>query len=235
LVGQQGGRHLGDRPLFPSNAGDSTAADALLAFLRQHYAVHPAPARVLVSPLPAGEDLDEALATLAEQAGRPVPLVEARSLNQKAWVEMARQNAELAILARNQASAQQETRLEALRDVLQMNEPLVRIECFDISHTQGESAVASCVVYEGNAMQRRDYRRFNIRDITPGDDYAAMRQAVLRRYDSVAGGEGKAPDLILIDGGKGQVAAAWAALADLGLTHLNMLGVAKGEARKPGH
>ena len=230
----RGGRHLGDRPLFPSNAGDSTAADALLAFLRQHYAVHPAPARVLVSPLPAGEDLDEALATLAEQAGRPVPLVEARSLNQKAWVEMARQNAELAILARNQASAQQEARLEALRDVLQMNEPLLRIECFDISHTQGESAVASCVVYEGNAMQRRDYRRFNIRDITPGDDYAAMRQAVLRRYDSVAGGEGKAPDLILIDGGKGQVAAAWAALADLGLTHLNMLGVAKGEARKPG-
>lgn len=146
---------------------------------------------------------------------------------------MARQNAELAILARNQASAQQEARLEALRDVLQMNEPLVRIECFDISHTQGESAVASLRgAAEGNAMQRRDYRRFNIRDITPGDDYAAMRQAVLRRYDSVAGGEGKAPDLILIDGGKGQV-AAWAALVDLGLTHLNMLGVAGRRARKP--
>ncbi len=230
----RGGRHLGDRPLFPSNVGDSTAGDALTAFLRQHYAVHPAPARVLVSPLPAGDDLEEALATLAEQAGRPVPLIEARSLNQKAWVDMARQNAELAILARNQASAQQEARLTALQEALQSSEPLARIECFDISHTQGESAVASCVVYDGNQMCRRDYRRFNIRDITPGDDYAAMRQAVLRRYDSVAGGEGKAPDLILIDGGKGQVAAAWAALADLGLTHLNMLGVAKGEARKPG-
>jgi excinuclease ABC subunit C len=230
----RGGRHLGDRPLFPSNAGDSTAADALTAFLRQHYELHPAPGRLLVSPLPESEEVEETAASLAELAGRPVPIAEARTLTQKAWVEMALQNARLAILARNQASAQQEQRLAALQEVLQLAEPIARIECFDISHTMGESAVASCVVYDGNKMSKRDYRRFNIRDITPGDDYAAMRQAVTRRYDGVASGEGRAPDLILIDGGKGQVASAWAALAELGLTHLNMIGVAKGEERKPG-
>lgn len=228
------GRHLGDRPLFPSNAADSTPLDALLAFLRQHYAVHPAPARILVMPLPPAEELEEMLTALAEQAARPVAVQAARHLGQKAWVDMARQNAELAILARNQASAQQEMRLAALQEALALSEPLARIECFDISHTQGESAVASCVVYDTNKMLKADYRRFNMRDITPGDDYAAMRQAVQRRYDGLASGEGKAPDLILIDGGKGQVAAASAALADLGLSHLPLLGVAKGEGRKAG-
>ncbi|PKO88509.1 MAG: excinuclease ABC subunit C [Betaproteobacteria bacterium HGW-Betaproteobacteria-12] len=234
----RGGRHLGDRPFFPSNAGESTASDATAAFLRQHYAVHPAPARLLVSPLPNEEEEADSAATLAELAGRPVPIQEARSLTQKAWVEMAVQNARLAILARNQATAQQEQRLAALQEALQLAEPINRIECFDISHTMGEKAVASCVVYDGNKMKKSDYRRFNIRDITPGDDYAAMRQAVTRRYDGIAhgaeAGEGVAPDLILIDGGKGQVASAWAALADLGLTHLAMVGVAKGEERKPG-
>jgi excinuclease ABC subunit C len=234
----RGGRHLGDRPLFPSNAGDSTASDALTAFLRQHYERHPAPSRLLVLPLPDNEDIEETAASLAELAGRPLPILEARTLTQKAWVDMALQNARLAILARNQTTAQQEQRLAALQEVLQLSEAITRIECFDISHTMGESAVASCVVYDGNQMNKRDYRRFNIRDITPGDDYAAMRQAVTRRYDGIAqgveAGEGRAPDLILIDGGKGQVASAWAALADLGLTHLNMIGVAKGEERKPG-
>ena len=230
----RGGRHLGDRPFFPSNAGDSSAADAVAAFLRQHYAAHPAPARVFVSPLPNEEEEGGSAAVLGELAGRPVPVQEARSLSQKAWIEMALQNARLAILARNQATAQQEQRLAALQEALQLAEPVARIECFDISHTMGEKAVASCVVYDGNKMKKSDYRRFNIRDITPGDDYAAMRQAVTRRYDGIANGEGTAPDLILIDGGKGQVASAWAALADLGLTHLNMIGVAKGEERKPG-
>lgn len=234
----RGGRHLGDRPLFPSNAGESTAADATAAFIRQHYAVHPAPARLLVSPLPNEEEEADGAAPLAAElaalAGRPVPIQEGRTLAQKAWVGMAVQNARLAILARNQATAQQEQRLAALQEALQLAEPIARIECFDISHTMGEKAVASCVVYDGNRMKKSDYRRFNIRDVTPGDDYAAMRQAVTRRYDGVANGEGVAPDLILIDGGKGQVASAWAALADLGLSHLNLIGVAKGEERKPG-
>ena len=230
----RGGRHLGDRPFFPTNAGDSDSAEACAAFIRQHYAVHPAPTRILAHPLPAEDEQGEAEATLAELAGRPVPMQEARGLTHKAWINMALQNARLAVLARNQATAQQEQRLAALQDALQLAEPILRIECFDISHTMGEATVASCVVYEGNRMKKSDYRRFNIRDIQPGDDYAAMRQAVTRRYDSLATGEGTAPDLILIDGGKGQVASAFAALADLGLTQLPMIGVAKGEERKPG-
>ena len=230
----RGGRHLGDRPLFPTNAADSNPADACAAFIRQHYAAHPAPARILSYPLPSEEEADETEATLAELAGRPVPVQEGRGATHKAWIEMAMQNARLAILARNQATAQQEQRLAALQEALQLPEPISRIECFDISHTMGEATVASCVVYEGNRMKKSDYRRFNIRDIQAGDDYAAMRQAVSRRYDSIAGGEGTAPDLILIDGGKGQVSSAFSALADLGLTHLPMIGVAKGEERKPG-
>ncbi len=230
----RGGRHLGDRPFFPSNAGESSPAEALAAFVRQHYASQPAPARLLVSPGPADDESDETSAALAELAGRAVPLGEARTLTQKAWVEMALQNARLAILARSQAAAQQEQRLAALQEALGLGDAIARIECFDISHTMGEATVASCVVYDDNKMKKSDYRRFNIKDIQPGDDYAAMRQAVSRRYAGLANGEGRAPDLILIDGGKGQVASAWAVLADLGLTHLAMLGVAKGEERKPG-
>lgn len=230
----RGGRHLGDRPLFPSNIGESTPADAVAAFIEQHYATHPAPARLLVCPLPTEEEGSDSQSILAELAGRLVPIQIARTITQKAWVEMAMQNARLAILARNQATAQQEQRLAALQEALQMAEPITRIECFDISHTMGEAAVASCVVYHGNGMKKSDYRRFNMRDIQPGDDYAAMRQAVTRRYDRIAAGEGVAPDLILIDGGKGQVSSAYSALADLGLAHLPMLGVAKGEERKPG-
>lgn len=230
----RGGRHLGDRPFFPINAGESEPADACAAFIRQHYAIHPAPARLLAHPLPAEDELGESEAVLAELAGRPVPVMQARSLSHKAWVEMALQNARLAILAHSQATAQQEKRLAALQEALQLTEPIVRIECFDISHTMGEATVASCVVYQENRMKNSDYRRFNIRDIQPGDDYAAMRQAVSRRYDGIAAGEGAAPDLILIDGGKGQVASAFAALADLGLADLPMIGVAKGEGRKPG-
>ena len=230
----RGGRHLGDRPLFPSNAGESSAADAVAAFIHQHYAAHPAPARLLVLPFPTEEEKGEVETSLAQLAGRHVPILAAYSVVNKAWVDMAIQNAQLAILARNQASAQQEQRLAALQEALQMPEAVSRIECFDISHTQGEATVASCVVYQGNGMKKADYRRFNILDIQPGDDYAAMRQAVTRRYDRIATGEGVAPDLILIDGGKGQVSSAYSALADLGLAHLPMLGVAKGVGRKAG-
>lgn len=228
----RGGRHLGDRPQFPLHGNDSSPEEAVAAFIAQHYALHPAPARLLVSPLP--DEMEETATGLEAAAGRPVPIVEARATMHKVWVDMALQNARLAITARNQASAQQEQRLEALREALGLTESLDRIECFDISHTQGESPVASCVVYQGNGMKKSDYRRFNIRDIEPGDDYAAIRQAVSRRYDKLAEGEGIAPDLILIDGGKGQVAMAAAALEELGLAHLPMVGVSKGEGRKVG-
>jgi excinuclease ABC subunit C len=227
------GRHLGDRCHFPVNAFDSTPEEALAAFLLQHYGQHPAPEKVLVDPLPSQED-DEVETSLQAMLERPLPLLAPRSQTQRAWVEMARQNASLAIQARNQASEIQGERLLALQTALGLAELPRRIECFDISHTQGEATVASCVVYQDDGMRRSDYRRYNIKDVPAGDDYAAMRQAVSRRYDKLAEGEGAAPDLILIDGGKGQVGVAYAAMTELGLAQIPMLGVAKGEARKPG-
>ncbi|MDR0576147.1 MAG: excinuclease ABC subunit UvrC [Candidatus Accumulibacter sp.] len=230
----RGGRHLGDKPLFPGNAGDSAAEEILAAFLFQHYSAHPIPARIFVNrALPDGE----AAALLAELAGRPVPVAEPRLTLHKVWIEMAEQNGRLAIAARRNQIARQETRLEALRETIGLETDEgqeTRIECFDVSHTQGESTVASCVVYQGNGMRKSEYRRFNVKDVRAGDDYAAMRQAVLRRYEKVGGGESPAPSLILIDGGKGQVGAAASALEELGLAYLPMLGVAKGEGRKPG-
>ena len=122
----------------------------------------------------------------------------------------------------------------ALRQALGLPESAQRIECFDVSHTQGEATVASCVVYDRMDMQRSEYRRFNIEGVQPGDDYAAMRQALTRRYGKVAGGEGVAPDLLLIDGGKGQLGVAREALAETGLADIMLVGVAKGPERRPG-
>lgn len=231
----RGGRHLGDHPLFPVNAGDSSPPEAIAAFLGQHYGAHPAPAKVVADPMPAEEGEEKLASLLAELTGRPLPVQAPRTQTQRAWVKMAVQNARLAIISRQQASILQEQRLAALQEVLALAEPASRIECFDISHTQGEAAVASCVVYQGDGMRKSDYRRFNIRDIRPGDDYAAMHQAVSRRYEGLAKGEeGRTPQIVLIDGGKGQVGAAHSALADLGLSDLLVLGVSKGEERKPG-
>ena len=233
----RGGRHLGDKTQFPSNVGDSSPEEVLSAFLSQHYLIHPIPMRIYLNrALPDSETVN----ALAELAGHPVPVLEPRLTLHKVWVEMAEQNARLAIHARRNVLSRQASRLDALFECLGV-EPeeseankQARIECFDISHTQGEATVASCVVYQGDGMRKSDYRRFNIQGIQPGDDYAAIRQVVLRRYEKVSSGESVAPALILIDGGKGQVNAALSALEELGLAHLPMLGVAKGEGRKPG-
>ncbi|HMM54345.1 MAG TPA: excinuclease ABC subunit UvrC [Candidatus Desulfobacillus sp.] len=226
----RGGRHLGDKAHFPQNAQDSSEEEALSAFLEQHYAGHPAPPRVLINLEPqAGSE--QALAGLA---GHAVALQRPRREKERAWLAMAEHNARLALDARAMTSASAAGRLERLRQALGIAEPLHRIECFDISHTLGEATVASCVVCTEGAMKKGEYRRYNIGGITPGDDYAAMRQALERRYEKVAAGEGVRPDLILIDGGKGQVAAARAILAEAGLADIPAVGVAKGEGRKPG-
>jgi excinuclease ABC subunit C len=167
-------------------------------------------------------------------AGHAVALQRPRHEMERAWLAMAERNARLAIEAQLTSKANAEDRLERLREVLGASEPLRRIECFDISHTLGEATVASCVVCVDGAMKKGEYRRYNIAGITPGDDYAAMRQALERRYEKVAAGEGVRPDLILIDGGKGQVGVAREILAELGLADLPAVGVAKGEERKPG-
>lgn len=172
-------------------------------------------------------------ALLTEQSGHKVMINLKPTGERRVWLEMAVENARLALKQMLNRQASQEERLQALQQALNMP-GLARIECFDISHTQGEATVASCVVYDNFAMRNGEYRRFNISGITPGDDYAAMRDALTRRYQKIAEGEGKLPDLILIDGGKGQISTALEVIIELGLNEALLLGVAKGEGRKPG-
>ena len=226
----RGGRHLGDKAHFPQNALGCTAEDGLVAFLEQHYADHPAPPRILLNL----EVPDECQAVIEAVSGSPVVLAPPRSEMEKAWAAMAERNARLALQARAQTKSNAEQKLEQVRQALGIAEPLNRIECFDISHTMGEATVASCVVCADGVMKNGEYRRYNITGITPGDDYAAMRQVLTRRYEKVAAGEGVCPDLILIDGGRGQLGVAREVLAELGLAHLPTAGVAKGEERRPG-
>lgn len=229
----RGGRHLGDRPQFPSAQGGCDAVQALLAFVEQHYRTHPLPGRILVNV--AHDAVRELLGEAAERNERVRSgVVSPRGQTERAWMEMAEGNARTAITARMRDTGRIVHRLEALREALDLSEAPQRIECFDISHTMGEATVASCVVCVDGAMKPSEYRRYNITGITGGDDYAAMRQVLERRYGKVALGEGVCPDLILIDGGKGQLAAAHAILSELGLDAVAMIGVAKGEGRKAG-
>jgi excinuclease ABC subunit C len=219
LVMIRGGRHVGDRSFFPSNAEGAAEEEVITAFLEQHYLEQPAPALVVSSQPVELEGIDVVTPSHGER---------------RVWLEMARKNALLAIAQRVRDRATQESRLVALREALALPEGAQRIECFDISHTMGEATVASCVVYDRQQMQKAEYRRFNIRGIAPGDDYAAMRQVLERRYERVSAEGGKIPDLILIDGGRGQVSVASATLRDLGLHQACIVGVAKGPERKPG-
>jgi len=219
LVMIRGGRHVGDRSFFPANAEGAEAGEVIAAFLEQHYLEQPLPGLVVANAPVDIEGLDVLNPSHGER---------------RIWLDMAHKNAELAIAQRVRDRTTQETRLAALREVLGLPEGANRVECFDISHTMGEATVASCVVYDHQQMQKSEYRRFNIRGITPGDDYAAMRQVLERRYEKVTAEGGKVPDLVLIDGGKGQVGVARGVLADLGLHQVCVVGVAKGPERKPG-
>jgi excinuclease ABC subunit C len=231
LVMIRGGRHIGDRSFFPANAAGASAGEIITAFLEQHYVDHPLPRLVLTSEAVDRETLAEVLAPRAPQGTQ---VLAPQQGERRVWLEMARKNAELALAHRAQERATQEGRLAALRESLGLADSVERIECFDVSHTMGEAAVASCVVYDRHAMQKADYRRFNIRDVAPGDDYAAMRQALRRRYERLALDGGKIPDLILIDGGQGQVNVAREVLAEIGLSDVSIVGIAKGAERKPG-
>jgi len=217
----RGGRHVGDRSFFPHNAHDAVAEEVIGAFLEQHYLEQPAPPLIL-----AAADAD------VEVPGAQV-LTTAHG-ERRMWVDMARKNAQLALEQRTRDRTLHEERIAALRRALDLPESAQRIECFDVSHTMGEAAVAACVVYDRTTLQRSEYRRYNVRDVTPGDDYGAMRQALARRYERVTREGGRVPDLVLVDGGKGQVGAARAALAELGLSDVCIVGVAKGPQRKAG-
>jgi excinuclease ABC subunit C len=231
LVVVRGGQHRGDKSFFPQNARDDDEQSALEAFLEQHYVDRDVPPSIILN---REVDTTALAELLSQQAGATVQFNSNPSGERRVWLRMAEKNAELAIAQRIAAHATQENRLTALQLALGLGDNIQRIECFDISHTMGEATVASCVVYDRASMQSSEYRRYNISGIEPGDDYAAMRQVLDRRYRKIVEGEGRLPDLILIDGGKGQVSAAWQILGELGLSDLPMIGVAKGEERKPG-
>jgi len=230
----RGGRHLGDKSFFPEHAEDLAANEIVQAFIAQHYLNRSVPPLLVLD----AECDDETLSQLlGEQAGHAVKISLAAGGERRQWLEMAQRNALLALQQREAQQGGQKLRLDKLRELLDMPE-LQRIECFDISHTMGEATQASCVVYENLDMRPSQYRRYNITGITPGDDYAAMRQALTRRYQKLAedgnGEERARPDLVLIDGGLGQLHIAMEVMHELGLNELALVGVAKGEERKAG-
>jgi len=231
LMMVRGGRQLGDRSFFPQNAEERDGAEVLAAFIAQHYLERPVPSVLVVG---AEFDTVELEATLGAHAQHGVRIVTRPIGDRRAWLEMAQENALQAARAKLAEHSTQGTRLAALREALGVPESAQRIECFDVSHTMGEAAVAACVVYDRMDMRHGEYRRYNIEGVTPGDDYAALGQALARRYGRIAGGEGAAPDLIFIDGGRGQAAAAKAALAEVGLSDIAIVGIAKGPERRPG-
>ncbi|HEU0290545.1 MAG TPA: excinuclease ABC subunit UvrC [Burkholderiales bacterium] len=231
LVMIRGGRHLGDKNFFPRNADECDPAQVLEAFIQQHYLQHGAPPQIVAGSRLNALPLEQ---LLSERAGRQVKIHTHPSGARKAWLEMAERNAELGAGQALGQLATQESRLAALQEALDLPETARRIECFDVSHTMGEAAVASCAVYDRSALQKSEYRRFNITGIKPGDDYGAMREVLTRRYRKIVAGEGKVPDLVLIDGGKGQLSVAMEVFVDLGMSGVALVAVVKGEGRRPG-
>jgi excinuclease ABC subunit C len=231
LVMIRGGRHVGDRSFFPKNIEDCDTQTVLQAFLEQHYLQQPVPPLIITGVTLEQDGLEE---ILSERAGKKVQISAYAGGDRRVWLKMAQTNAELALRQHLVQKTTQEGRLIALREALDLPESVERIECFDISHTMGEATVASCVVFDKGAMQNSEYRRYNISNITPGDDYAAMRDALTRRYTKIASGEGKLPDLVFIDGGKGQLGVAVEVMQEVGLPDVLLVGIAKGEERTPG-
>jgi excinuclease ABC subunit C len=226
------GLNLGSKSFFPKLPTEADAADILQSFLVQFYTEQPAPDEILLNTvLPEAEVVAQAL---SEFAGRKVKIVGAPRAERAQLVAMAERTAESALITQLAAKATLDARLQALQNLLQLPALPERIECFDISHTMGEATVASCVVFGRTGPLKNEYRKFNITGIEGGDDYAAMRIALTRRYKRIANAEVKRPDVLLIDGGKGQLKQALDVLETLGVQDLCVLGVAKGPARKSG-
>ena len=232
----RGGRHLGDKPFFPTHTHDDSAGEVLAAFVAQHYMDSGLPPVLVCSHALPDPDLMD---LLAEQTGVKARVLVKPQGMRKTWLEQAVKNAELALARVLTESSARAARSLALATVLELDTDeaaldALHIECFDISHTAGEATQASCVVYQHHAMQPSLYRRYNIAGITPGDDYAAMRQVLTRRFSRVADGQAQMPTVVLIDGGKGQVEVARQVFVELGLDTQTIVGVAKGEGRKVG-
>ena len=226
------GRLLGNRAFFPALPESEETNVILSAFLAQYYLDKVIPAEVLLSHEPAGAAL--LTQALQERAGRRVALTFHPRGERARWLEMAQRNAGQALAAHCASRAGMRRRLEALREALGIDHDLARLECFDISHTHGEATVAACVVFDAEGARKSDYRRYNIENIAPGDDYAAMRQALTRRYARLREENGPLPDILFVDGGKGQLTQAHEMLEELLVTGVMAVGIAKGPDRKPG-
>jgi excinuclease ABC subunit C len=232
LLSFRNGMNQGTRPFFPRLNGADNPEEVLEAFVGQYFLEKRPPREIVLSH--AIPDIELYERVFSENAGRKVELKCKVRGERARFLQLAQSNAEHALFAQVGSSAAQARRLAALQELVGMGEAPKRIECFDISHTMGELAVASCVVFNEDGPVRSQYRRFNIAGITPGDDYAAMHQALTRRFKRGVA-EGVLPDLLLIDGGAGQLAQAQAVLEELGVQGVTMVGVAKGEERRAGH
>ena len=231
------GQSLGSRTLLPAHGGDASEGELLRAFLPQHYLSRegrerPVPDEILLSDAVDGAEVLER--ALGEQTGRKISIRCNVRGERARWVAMAVDNAELALEQRIASRANLRGQFEALQELLGLDDPPGRIECFDVSHTGGESTVASCVVFEHDGAKKSDYRRFNVSGEKAGDDYGAMRNALERRYTRLQREEAVLPDLLLIDGGRGQLGQAVEVLAELQVSGVVTVGVAKGTTRKPG-
>jgi len=226
------GISLGTRDFFPRLPVDAEPGNVLGQFIAQYYLERPAPRELILGGEVA--DLDLLKEMLTAKAGRAVDLKTRVRGDRARFLQMAERNAQASLTARLASRQTLGTRFDDLQALLGLDELPRRIECFDISHTMGEATVASCVVFGPEGPEKSHYRRFNITGITPGDDYAAMHQALTRRFRRLAEGEGLRPDILLIDGGKGQVAQALDVLRDLGIRDILVIGVAKGPGRRAG-
>ena len=228
----RGGRLLGSRSHFPRSAHQADDEEVMRAFLLQYYGGRRAPREILISQ--SVSDADAIADMLTERAQRRVRIRHRVRGDRARWIEMALTNAEHAAALRRQSSATMTQQLEALSEALSLDEVPARLECFDVSHTGGESAVAACVVFGPDGPLKSEYRRFNISGVTGGDDYGALAHALGRRYARVKKGEAPIPDVLLIDGGRGQLNAAAEVLQELQLVGVSLVGVAKGRSRRPG-
>jgi len=235
LISVRGGRVLGSKNFFPQVAIEEEGGDVLMAFLAQYYlgnAERDLPSELIVNV--QHEDFAKLIEAIESLRGRSLSISLRVRGTRARWQQLAVTNAEQALAARLANRQHLAERFDALATVLEMDEPPQRMECFDISHSSGEATVASCVVFGPEGPLKSDYRRFNIEGVTAGDDYAAMHQALTRRFSKIKDGEGKLPDVLLVDGGKGQLAMAREVLQELAVPDLILLGVAKGTTRKPG-
>ncbi len=236
LVFIRSGLNLGSRSHYPQHIEEQSGSDLVKAFLSQFYLnenkQHNIPREILISH--NFDDIELIEHVITEKAGIKVKLKANVRGERAKWLAMAKENVELTLKQKIASNKSQHKRFEALQRLLSFNEPIERMECFDISHTQGEATVGSCVVFGVDGPINSKYRQFNIENVKKGDDYAAMSQVIRRRYTRLVKEDARLPDLILIDGGKGQVGVALKELYELQLTHIPILGVAKGPSRKPG-